>query len=373
MKKILLLIAVAVGFTAYAQTPPQGINYQAVARQGNGTILLNTPITVKLSIISDVVNNVVQYEETHSGISTNQFGLFSLVIGQGTQTGGLQPNFASIPWGSTTPFLKIEVNSGTGYIDMGTVQFWSVPYALYAGNGGGGGATGPTGPAGAPGAPGATGPAGAQGPAGPAGPQGANGQPGSIGPGGATGPTGPQGQLGAQGPAGSPGAPGAQGPQGPAGPTGPGGANGATGVAGPTGPQGPSGANGATGATGATGASLSMDMFTPVDVVNGSGTTAWVTYNASAILPVGTRFVILEAEVAQSGPDNGDVDSHIRIRPVAGGPTFLLLRSRNAGDGDNSAWGGQGIFPVSSSRTFDYLMETPGFNSFSLRVVGYIQ
>lgn len=373
MKKILLLIAVAISFTANAQTVPQGINYQAVARQANGTLITNTPITVRLSIISDVPNNVVQYQETHTGITTNQFGLFTLVIGGGTPSGGLLNNFSAITWGSIAPFLKIEVNAGTGFEDMGTVQFWSVPYALYAANGGGGGAAGPTGPTGAAGPAGIAGSTGPAGPQGPAGLPGPSGQPGSIGPGGATGPTGPQGQLGAQGPAGSPGAPGAQGPQGPAGPTGPGGVNGATGAAGPQGPTGPVGPSGANGATGPTGSSLTMDMFNPVDVVNGSGATPWVTYDASAILPVGARFVILEAEVAQSGPDNGDVDSHIRIRPAAGGATFLLLRSRNAGDGDNSAWGGQGIFPVSSNRTFDYLMETPGFNSFSLRVVGYIQ
>ncbi len=374
MKKILLLISVLAGFAVNAQAPPQGINYQAVARDNTGSILANATISIKFSIINDLVNNVTLYQETHTNVVTNQFGLFSLVIGQGAQTGGTLPNFTAIPWGTVTPFLKVEANPGTGFIDMGTMKFWSVPYAMYAGNGGGGGATGPTGPTGVAGVAGQNGSTGPQGPVGPAGPTGQQGQQGLIGPGGAAGPTGPQGQQGAQGPAGAPGAAGAQGPQGNQGPTGPGGLNGITGSTGPQGPTGPSGANGATGLQGPTGASLSMGMFTPVDVVSGSGSTGWTTYNAVGSVPAGTRFVILEAEVAQSGPDGGDVDSHIRIRSSTGQPSFILLRARNAGDGDNSAWAGQGIFPVSATSTFDYIIEAPGFNGgYTLRLIGYIQ
>jgi hypothetical protein len=374
MKKTLLFIAILAGFAATAQAPPQGIQYQAVARDNSGSILANSNLSIKFSIINDLVNNVVLYQETHANITTNQFGLFSVVIGQGTQSGGTLPNFAAIPWGTVTPYLKVEANPGTGYINMGTMKFWSVPYAMYAGNGGGGGATGPTGPTGSAGQAGQNGATGPQGPAGPSGPTGQQGQQGLIGPGGAVGPTGPQGQQGAQGPAGAAGAPGAQGPQGNQGPTGPGGLNGVTGAAGPSGPTGPTGANGATGPQGPTGASLSMDMFTPVDIVSGAGSTGWTTYNASGSVPAGTRFVILEAEVAQSGPDGGDVDSHIRIRSANGQPSFILLRARNAGDGDNSAWGGQGIFPVSASGSFDYIIEAPGFNGgYTVRLVGYIQ
>jgi hypothetical protein len=374
MKKILLFIAVFAGLAANAQAPPQGINYQAVARDNTGSILANATISIKFSIINDLVNNVTLYQETHTNVVTNQFGLFSLVIGQGTQSGGTLPNFTAIPWGTVTPYLKVEANPGTGFIDMGTMKFWSVPYAMYAGNGGGGGVTGPTGPPGVAGAAGQNGSTGPQGPAGPAGPTGQQGQQGLIGPGGAAGPTGPQGQQGAQGPAGAPGAAGAQGPQGNVGPTGPGGLNGATGATGVAGPTGPTGANGATGAQGPTGQSLTMDMFTAVDVVSGAGSTGWTTYNASGSVPVGTRFVILEAEAAQSGPDSGDIDSHIRLRSANGQPSFILLRGRAAADGDNAAWGGQGIFPVSSNRTFDYIIESPGFNGgYTLRLIGYIQ
>ncbi|CAF0728751.1 unnamed protein product [Rotaria sordida] len=257
---------------------------------------------------------------------------------------------------------------------MGTMRFWSVPYALYAGNGGGGGATGPTGPPGAAGQAGQNGATGPQGPAGPSGPTGQQGQNGLIGPGGAVGPTGPQGQQGAQGPAGAAGAAGAQGPQGNQGPTGPGGLNGVTGAAGPSGPTGPAGANGATGPAGPTGASLTMDMFTPVDFASGGASTNWTTFNAASFIPVGTRFVIVEGEAGMSGPDSGDIEAHVRFRSSAGNPSFVLLKARSGGDGDVISCAGQGIFPVTSSRTFDYIVEAPGFDGgYTLRIVGYIQ
>jgi hypothetical protein len=249
-KSLQVLVLLFASLTCVAQAPPLGINYQAVARDNNGAILANTPISVRLSVINDIVNNTVEYSEEHTPLTTNQFGLFTLVIGQGNQVGG-PVTFNNIAWGSGSHYVKIEVNTGTGYIDMGTMQLWSVPYALYAGNVVNG-VTGPTGPAGV----GATGPTGIQGPAGANGAQGPTGATGV----GVAGPTGPSGANGLQGPTGPAGVGvtgptgiGATGPVGTQGPTGPAGVAGATGPAGPIGAQGPTGANGAQGPTGATG------------------------------------------------------------------------------------------------------------------------
>lgn len=211
-----------------AQAPPQGINYQAVARDNNGAILANTALTVRFSILSALNPAVIDYEELHNNVVTNNFGLFTLVIGQGTPVAG---TFNTIDWGAGNHYINIEVNTGSGFVDMGTTQFWAVPYALYAGNvlNGGQGPTGPTGPAGSNGANGVNGPTGAQGPTGPTGPGGT----GSVGPTGATGAQGPTGANGATGPTGAQGATGV----GTTGPTGP---AGATGLQGPTGPAGTS-------------------------------------------------------------------------------------------------------------------------------------
>ena len=251
--------------TAYAQpvAPPAGISYQAVARNPNGTVLANTTLSsVRISILSSINPIALAYEEVHNGVTTNGFGLFTLIIGGGTPTtNGAFNNLSAIGWGTSEHFAKIEVDQGQGYIDMGTVKLWSVPYALFAGNATNPGPTGPQGPQGPAGANGANGLVGPTGPQGIQGPQGVTGS-GGVGPqgpagaNGATGPAGPQGVAGPQGPAGANGATGSAGPQGVAGPQGPAGANGAQGpqgVAGPQGPAGPAGADGAVGPQGVAG------------------------------------------------------------------------------------------------------------------------
>jgi len=56
-------------------------------------------------------------------------------IGQGTAVTG---TFSSINWGSGGKFMQVEFDStatGSHYLDLGTQQLMSVPYALNAGNG----------------------------------------------------------------------------------------------------------------------------------------------------------------------------------------------------------------------------------------------
>jgi hypothetical protein len=111
-----------------------GINYQGAATDNNGDELINQNITLRASIISGSVNGNLEWEETHS-TSTDQFGLFSVVIGQGTNTSnGSTSNFDNMDWGSGNHFLKIEMDAsgGTNYSIIGTTQMMSVPYALYA-------------------------------------------------------------------------------------------------------------------------------------------------------------------------------------------------------------------------------------------------
>lgn len=234
MKRLILVFALVaiLNVNVFAQAPPQGVNYQAVARDNTGAILPNATISVRFSVLSGISPQVVDYVELHNNVTTNAFGLFTLVIGQGTPTGA---SFSSIDWSSGNHYIQTEVNLGSGFIDMGTTQFWAVPYAFYAGSvlNGGQGATGPQGPTGNNGADGAT---GQQGPTGPTGPGGT----------GSVGPTGATGLQGLTGPTGANGATGAQGPTG-VGVTGPTGLTGANGLVGATGPTGLAGATGATG------------------------------------------------------------------------------------------------------------------------------
>jgi hypothetical protein len=121
--------------TLQGQYMPLGINYQAIARDNAGNELKNTNLSVRVSIISEEATGNAVYAETHS-VTTDLFGLFKLVIGQGSYYSGTVDDFADISWGSSSHFLKVEVNFGDGFISMGTMPFLAVPYALYAANAG---------------------------------------------------------------------------------------------------------------------------------------------------------------------------------------------------------------------------------------------
>ncbi len=213
MKKVLLFIALICVTLSLRAQAPQGINYQAVARNTNGMPITGTSVNVGFKIREGSTTGPVIYDETHTNTSTGTTGVFTLVIGQGQASIG---TFSSIAWATSTKFLEVYINGASA----GTQQMMSVPYALYAASGNQG-PQGIQGPQGNPGAQGATGPTGSQGPQGNPGAQGATGATGSQGPQGnpgaqgATGATGAQGATGAtgvQGPQGNPGAQGVPGP-----------------------------------------------------------------------------------------------------------------------------------------------------------------
>jgi hypothetical protein len=292
MKKLVLISCLFFVSFIYAQAP-QGINYQAVIRNPNGSTINNSTLGLRLNILQNNATGNSVYSEKHTPL-TNNIGLVNVVIGQGTVISGA---FSSIDWSQGPYFIEIGVDltGGSNFSILGTQQLMSVPYALYAETAGN---PGPQGPQGIQGAQGIQGVAGTNGkntlvkttnisagvncsnggyileygldnnnnnvldlgeinPSltkyicngidGATGPQ---GQQGPIGLTGLTGATGPQGPIGLTGPAG---AIGATGPQGPIGLTGPAGATGATGATGPIGLTGPAGATGATGPQGSIG------------------------------------------------------------------------------------------------------------------------
>jgi len=123
---VFVLICVAVSFGQ----APKGINYQGVARDNEGNPLASKTISVRISILKTSANGEVEYAETHKPV-TNQFGLFTLVIGQGTKVTG---DFAFISWAIGNKWLQIEIdpNGGSAYTLAGSQQLMTVPYAFYA-------------------------------------------------------------------------------------------------------------------------------------------------------------------------------------------------------------------------------------------------
>ena len=114
---------------------PQGFNYQAIARDGTGNILPNTPLQAMMYIQSESIGGTIFWKELHSTITTNDFGLFTLVIGTGTrQIESTVATFDLIDWSVTPKYLKTQIYYDGSWKDMGASQLYSVPYALRAKN-----------------------------------------------------------------------------------------------------------------------------------------------------------------------------------------------------------------------------------------------
>lgn len=135
MKRIIipvLLMILSLGLNG--QTVPEGIHYQAVARDNYGNELANRDISVKFSILSGNPDGPVVYQEVHSDIRTSAYGVFSLKIGEGSYSSGSASGFSEIQWETAPHWVRVEVQfpGSSEYTNMGTMPFLSVPYALYA-------------------------------------------------------------------------------------------------------------------------------------------------------------------------------------------------------------------------------------------------
>lgn len=161
---ITFLSLLLISLSSFAQDPPEGINYQAVARDNSGKPISNSNLKIRFSIRDITATGTIVFQEIHNG-STNVYGLFTLIIGNGLLVS--TDSFSAINWENGNKYLEVEVDtlSGNNYISMGTTQMMSVPYALYAKTAGGGliGTTGATGVTGSTGATGSTGSTGATG------------------------------------------------------------------------------------------------------------------------------------------------------------------------------------------------------------------
>ncbi|MCK4700715.1 MAG: hypothetical protein KAT38_10285, partial [Bacteroidales bacterium] len=114
----------------YSQAP-KSFNYQAVARDNTGQVLQSQALDIKIGILSGNATGTLQWEEIHKD-TTNIFGLFAIQIGTETKIGGEAAEFSAIDWNSTSHFLNVKIFDGSDYVEMGTTQLLSVPYALSA-------------------------------------------------------------------------------------------------------------------------------------------------------------------------------------------------------------------------------------------------
>lgn len=144
-RPILSIPALTLALHLCAQAP-QRMSYQAVVRDDANSLVTNTTVGMRLSILQGSASGTAVYEETHSA-PTNANGLVTVQVGGGTVQSG---TMEAIDWANGPFFLRSETDPDGGgtYTITGTSQLLSVPYALYAANS----EPGPPGPPGMPGA-----------------------------------------------------------------------------------------------------------------------------------------------------------------------------------------------------------------------------
>ncbi len=129
----LIIITLLTSFSAFAQAPNL-LNYQGVARNSTGNPLPNQTIKLRLSIHDLLPSGAVVYSEIRQ-ITTNMGGLFSVQVGSAgasSSTGTI----AGINWLVGNKFLQVELDptNNNSYLDIGTAQLVSVPYAFMSGS-----------------------------------------------------------------------------------------------------------------------------------------------------------------------------------------------------------------------------------------------
>ena len=133
MKKFYAILCLAIASLTQLQAQaPQGFNYQATVRNSSGDLIINTNVYFKFNVIQGSETAVPIFTETHY-VPTDDLGQVNLVIGQGTANTGV---FSELDWSLGSYYLGIELDTGNGYVAMGTTQLLSVPYAMYAENSG---------------------------------------------------------------------------------------------------------------------------------------------------------------------------------------------------------------------------------------------
>ena len=122
-----------IGFAGFAQAPNL-LNYQGVARNAVGNPLPNQTMNLRLSVHNLTASGATVYSETRV-IKTNLGGLFSVQIGSAGST-STTGTIGAVNWLLGDKYLQVEIDaaSNNNYLNMGTVQLVSVPYAFNAGS-----------------------------------------------------------------------------------------------------------------------------------------------------------------------------------------------------------------------------------------------
>ena len=133
MKKLILLLAMSCTFCSMlvAQTNPEGMNYQAVARNTKGEILADQPIALKVILFSVQSTGKIEYYNEVHDVVTSATGVFSLVVGKGKKESGV---FETVPWSKENIWMQVSIKSKgqSDFVTISNSKLLAVPYAFYA-------------------------------------------------------------------------------------------------------------------------------------------------------------------------------------------------------------------------------------------------
>jgi uncharacterized protein (TIGR02145 family) len=123
MRLQLLFIFTSLGGILFAQAPAL-VPYQAVARDASGQALNNATINTRFTIHDGTATGAAVWQELQT-VTTSALGLFTVQLGSDVPLTGVNRANGS-------KFMQVEIDLGQGFVDIGTQQMLSVPYALYS-------------------------------------------------------------------------------------------------------------------------------------------------------------------------------------------------------------------------------------------------
>jgi hypothetical protein len=133
-QRIFFSFLLSFSFYLLSSQVPQGFNYQAIARDISGNTLTNQSLPVRITIQSDSLGGSILWIEDFPAVTTNSFGLFNVIIGQGArQAGSTVAAFRDIDWKVSPKFINTKIYYQLAWKNMGTTRFWSVPYSQMSG------------------------------------------------------------------------------------------------------------------------------------------------------------------------------------------------------------------------------------------------
>jgi microcystin-dependent protein len=131
MKKVFLLfVSLFILFQASFSQDSKGFSFQGIARDAAGSIFAGQTVSTTITLKN---GNTDVYQEEHS-VTTDDYGVFSLIIGQGTVITGnnLASSFSDVDFTNSLN-VKIDVSINNGPQNtLVNYALQSVPYAKHA-------------------------------------------------------------------------------------------------------------------------------------------------------------------------------------------------------------------------------------------------